>query len=313
MYNQLSAANRLAPNRVARTKARMQMAVALLPSAPALPWQAMAAFLEEMVPAAQSPGAEPDVAFGVTVASDWNSLTWHVVDERSRLLGRMGENVQRAGAPASALLPLIQMSVALGSERLGCWCKGAATGLTAGWSLPVDVPIEKASGLLPSHQAGDCLWQWATSAGVEVYQQVEQSYLGSASHTAVQLPLPGEEPTAQFGNAFALFEKLGVEGVPDAIVAAIVALVPKTTRLSIFAELSNTGLTQIGVVVPKPSLRLILHLHEARASEGNGDHNDKVAAFQGMLGAANLESVRCVQAAQGFHLSYTFFPLGYDV
>ena len=289
------------------------MSVALLPSAPVLPWQAMAAFLEEMVPAAQSPGAEPNVAFGVTVASDWHSLTWHVVDDRSRLLGRMGENVQRAGAPASALLPLIQTSVALGSDRLGCWCKGTATGITAGWSLPVDVPLEKASGLLPSHQAGSCLWQWARRTGVEVYQQLEQSYLGAASHTAVQMPLPGEDTTTQFANAFALFEELGVEGVPDAIIAAIVALVPKTTRLALFAELSNTGLTQIGIIVPKPLLRLILHLHDLRASEDNGGHNDKVAAFQGMLGAANLDSVRCVQSAQGFHLHYIFFPLGFDI
>jgi hypothetical protein len=312
MHNELSQATPYIPNRIARTKARMQMAAALL-SAPELPWQAMSAFLDEMLPGSDDDEDEATIAFGASVASDWQSLAWYVVDDRDRLLDRMGENVQRAGAPASALLPLIKTSVALGSRQLGCWCRGAANGLSAGWSLPGEVPLARVTNLIPAHRASQVLGEWARRIGVDVCRHLAQSYLGAASHTSLQLPLPGENLLAQVSNALKLFEELGVEGVPDGILTAIAALVPATARVKVFAEMSNTGLTQIGLVVPQPSLRLILHLHEAAAATTNSGHNDRLAALQGTLGAAHIESVRCLQTVQGFRLEYTFYPLVDDL
>jgi hypothetical protein len=311
----------------------MQLAVAILPTAPVLPWQTMAELLDEMVPPAGVPASEGDVAFGVSVTSDWQTLIWHVVDDRSRLLSRIGENVQLAGAPASPLLPLIKASIAAGTTRLGCWCRGATSGLTTGWSLPVEIPLEPLSSLIPAHPAGLTIRKWAKRADIQTCQEIEQCYLGAASQLSLQLPLPGAEITTQLAHALELFEQLGIEGIPDAQLAAIAALVPPATQLALYAELSNTGLAEAGIAVPKPPLHLILQLHELRATRSEQDRegdllrkeyqrdgnrhekgeNERLAAFQGMLGAANIDLLRCVQSARGFHLRYTYFPLGDDI
>lgn len=313
MHNELPQAASYTPVRIARIKARMQMAASLLLSATELPWQAMSAFLDEVSPGSDDDEAMTAMALGVRVASDWRILAWYMVDDSERLIGRMGEVMQKAGAPAGALLPMIQATVTLGCQQLGCWCRGAANGLSAGWILPAKAPLVKVTSLIPSHRVSRVLGEWARQSGVEECLQLEQSYVGEAAHTALQLPLPGETVLLQASNALKLFEQLGVQGVPDDMLAAIVALVPPTAKMGLFVEMSNMGLTQIGLIVPKPSLRLILHLHEAAAATLGSGQNVRLATFQGVLGAEQMESVRCIQSAQGFLLEYTFYPLADDL
>lgn len=305
------------PNRIAHTKARMQMAVALLPTMPYLPWQTMIELLDEIAPTPSTPGPERATAFGVTIASDWQTLIWQVLDDREFLINSVGDNIQRMGAPASRLLPLMQHTLTTQDERVGCWCRGDANGVTAGWSLPTTIALPEIVPLLPNHPTMARLVDCAQTLAIPHGTNITQSYLGTASLTTLQLPLLDCKLVAQFEHARLLLDQVNSAPLSPALQEIILAHTPENTPLALWLEITNHTTQRVGISISDPSPILLHHLHALATSDTVDEQPyalpSKLAAFQGMLGARGIASVHVLQHARGIHNLYTYFPLGFDI